>query len=193
MKTSLLRKLLAVGLVGLMMVSSGCRGGLTTSLVWRINVYHPAPVPRVSLAVTPNKDDVLVEYDECFAKSRDVRVRAYWLFKYAAVDTNAMERPKPAFVPLDTFTNFCSIPVVCSTNAISPLGYSVQSKMDSAAFTLWRNGALVGEYHLPVYSNAPPVTWGRVALTPLSVTTDAAIIAAILICIGASGGGGGAR
>ncbi|HTL73944.1 MAG TPA: hypothetical protein VL863_11630 [bacterium] len=193
MKTSIFRKLLAVGLAGLMAGTSGCTSGLTTSLVWRKNLYHPAATPRLCLMTSPQKDDVLVEYDECFAQSENVRPRSYWLLAYAASINNPADPPKPKFVNPADCENLAPVPRVCSDGEVATNGYCFKEEPGLRSFVLWHDGAMMGTCSLPVYSNAPPVTVGRVVLTPLTVTTDAAIIAAILFCLGAGGAGGGAR
>ena len=189
MKTFLLRKLLAVGLAGLMAGTSGCTTGLTTSLVWRKNLYHPAATPRICLMTSPQKEDVLVEYDECFAGSEEVRPRAYWLLAYAARINQPADPPTPKFVNPADYANLAPVPRVCSESNVATNGYCFKEETGLRSFVLWHDGAMMGTCSLPIYSNAPPVTVGRVALTPVTVATDAAIITLILFCYG----GGGAR
>jgi len=174
-------------LAGAMLFNGGCTSGLTTSLVWRIKAYHPAEMPRLNLATSTQKNDVLVQYDECFAKSSTLRPRAYWLLEYAAKDTNSMNRPKPEFVNLADYTNLCVVPMVKPREAIPTNGYCVLPTANQLAFTLWRNGTELGNYNLPVYFNAPPVTFWRVALTPVTVAADTAIVIGV---VGGSAGGG---
>ena len=180
MKRTFQKVVIGLLLAGATMLFSGCRSGLTTSLVWRIGVYHPAQVPRLKLATRPGINDVLVQYDECFAHSGTVRPRAYWLFEYAAKDTNAVRRPKPAFVSCAGHSNLCCIPQVKISEPIPTNGFCARLSTNEISFTLWRDSTEVGEYILPVYSNAPPATWGRVLLTPVTVTTDAAIVTAAI-------------
>jgi hypothetical protein len=181
------------GLSGLVLLGGGCRSGLTTSLVWRIHEYHPAATPRLQLATVPGTNDVLVRYDECFAKSTNSRPRAYWLFAYAVHDTNRLNRPKPNFVPPESFTNACPIPQLATENAVPAQSDWVMVRSfptvptQAGVFKLWRNGTYAGQYELPVYSGAPPVTWGRVLLTPVTVATDAAIVAAACMAAGGYG------
>ena len=189
MKTSIYRKLLAVGLAGLMAGTSGCTSGLTTSLVWRKNLYHPAATPRLCLMTSPQRDDVLVEYDECFAKSDDVRPRAYWLLAHAGSINNPADPPKPKFVNPADCENLAPVPSVCSESDVATNGFCYKEESGLHSFVLWHDGKMMGTCTLPIYSNAPPVTVGRVALTPVTVATDAAIITLILFCYG----GGGAR
>ena len=184
-------------LAGATMLFSGCRSGLTTSLVWRIGVYHPAQVPRLKLATRPGINDVLVQYDECFAGSGAVRPRAYWLLEYAAKDTNTARRPKAEFISCASDTNLCFIPRVQISEPIATNGFCARLSTNEISFTLWRDSTELGEYKLPVYSNAPPVTWGRVLLTPVTVATDAAIVTAavgvfiLVTCPPIFGAGGG--
>jgi hypothetical protein len=175
-------------LASAMLLNGGCTTGLTTSLVWRIKEYHPAEVPRLTLATCDQKNDVLVQYDECFANSRQPRQRAYWLWEYAGMDTSSQRRPKPAFAEIATLTNLCAVPMV-ETNEVKPRqGFYAVPAADQRSFELWRDGAALGEYRLPVYFSAPPVTWGRVLLTPVTATTDAAIVTAVIGAFGMSAG-----
>lgn len=188
MKATLLQKLLAVCLSGLMAGGTSCTTGLTTSLVWRKNLYHPAANPNLSLASFPQEQDVLVHYEECFAKSDQTRPRAYWLLTYESWKTGSEAAPVPEFVNPENYPGLKPVPLVDSDLKLLTNGYCAIVRPGNRQFSLWRNGAKMGEYSLPVYSNAPPVTAGRIALTPVTVATDAAIVAAILMCIGAGAG-----
>lgn len=179
MKT-IAKLLLNTALAGVVLAGAGCRQGLTTAMVWKIDEYHPARIPRLQLSTVPGTNDVLVQYDECFVNSQTLRPRAYWLFDYAAKDTNALRRPQPEFIRAGTLTNLCPIPQVERCGAIPANGYGVRLSTSENSFQLLRDGRAVGEYHLPIYSNAPPATWGRVLLTPVTVTTDAAIVTAVI-------------
>ena len=176
-------------LVGTALLLCGCRTGLTTSVVWRIKDYHPASPPNLRLSTLPGTSDVLVQYDEQFARSHWVKPRAYWLLAYAARDTNSLERPKPRFVNTATLTNLCPVMLPGGRESRPMNGWCALPSWDQRSFTVWQNGTALGEYRLPVYSNAPPATWGRVALTPVAVTTDAAIVAAVICAAGLSRGG----
>jgi hypothetical protein len=162
----------------MMALSSGCRTGLTTSLVWRIKSYHPAEMPNVCLASSEAKNDLLVQYDECFADSKEVRPRAYWLLEYADSIKNPDDPPKPQFVNTADCGTLLPVPMVVSGHNVSTSGFCVVRGPDQSKFALWRDGISMGTYSLPVYSNAPPVTVKRVALTPVTVAADGCIIVA---------------
>ena len=180
-----------VALAALVFPCAGCRSGLTTALVWQVGEYHPAHLPRLQLSTVSGTNDLLVQYDECFEKSKTIRPRAYWLFTYSNRDTNSVCRPKPKFVNPERIPNLAPIKMLCGPDVATNSGYCVRKVNNPRAFELWRDGAEVGSYRLPVYTNAPPTTWGRVALTPVTVTTDTAIVATALIIIGAGGCSGG--
>ena len=178
MKTRIEKTILGLALICATMLISGCRTGLTTSVVWRIKDYHPAAISNLRLSTLPGTNDVLVQYDEQFAHSSRIKPRAYWLSAYAAIDTNSVERPKPKFVNATLLTNLCPVALI-GTNISRPTsGFCAMPSPNHHSFKLWRTGTTLGEHTLPVYSNAPPVTCWRVALTPLTATTDAAIIVA---------------
>ena len=128
----------------------------------------------------PGKDDVLVCYDECFENSTNRQPRAYWLFAYHERDTNCFERPKPKFVKVEHLTERQSVFSLAWPDLLPTNGVCAVATEDQHAFELWRDGAWVGSYTLPVYTNAPPVTWWRVALTPVTATTDAAIATVVV-------------
>jgi len=176
-------------LAGVILAGTGCRHGLTTALVWEIGQYHPARIPRLQLSTAPGTNDVLVQYDECFASSKTLRPRAYWLYPYVYRDSNPVERPKPKFVNPETIPNLTPIKLLCSSVVATNGGYSARQLSNERAFELWHDGAPVGQFELPVYSNAPPVTWGRVALTPVTVATDAAILTVLAAGRGGAGFG----
>lgn len=190
MKNSVQNDVFILLLAGTMVLTGGCTSGLTTSMVWRINQYHPAEISRLNLATVPQKSDVLVQYDECFAKSKTVRPRAFWLLEYAAKDTNCWHRPKPDFVNLAEFTNLCVVPLIQSQTKVLTNGYCALPATNQQSFVMWHDGVAMRNFSLPVYSNAPPVTWGRVMLTPVTAATDTAIV---VLLVGACGLGAGAH
>jgi len=178
MKTRIEKAVFGLALICATMMISGCFPGGTTSVVWRIKDYHPAHTSNLRLSTLPGTNDVLVQYDEQFAHSSRIKPRAYWLSAYAAIDTNSVQRPKPKFVNATSLTNLCRVAFI-GTNISPPTnGFCAMPSSDNHSFKLWRIGTTPGEYTLPVYSNTPPATWWRVALTPVTVTTDAAIIVA---------------
>lgn len=144
-------------------------------------------MPRLCLLTSPQKDDVLVEYDECFAGSEELRPRAYWLLAYAAGINKPADPPKPKFVNLADYDNLAPVPRVCLESEVATNGYCFKEEPGLTSFVLWHDGVMMGTCSLPVYSNAPPVAVWRVMLTPVTVATDAAIIAGL--CLGASGAG----
>jgi hypothetical protein len=159
---------------GLLILASGCKSGLVTAQVWKVDCYHSASEPHVLLSIMPGRSDVLVQYDEVFGKFSEVTPRAYWLQPYKQRQSNAAGRPD--FIPPETCTNLESVPLGNLNSAVPTHGYHGALHENSASFSLWCDGRLEGVYSLPHYDAAPPVTWWRVSLTPVTVATDAAIV-----------------
>lgn len=194
MKNNLANKFTGAALAAVMALAGGCRSGLATSMVWRIGSYHPAADPQLRLSAPPDNGDVLVQYQECFAGATNARPRAYWLLAYELRKADGGEPPAPHFVDTKKIKGLLPVPQVCPANPPPTNGFSYCLQADRRSFEMWVSGALGRGYTLPEYSAAPPATAGRVALTPLAVATDTAIVAAILFCIGAGGGvGAGGR
>src|SRR5262245_19634451 len=76
-----------LALLAMVLLNTGC---LTHSL-WRGEIREPARDPGLTLAVAPDRQDVLVQYNE--SQSDKVRHRSYWLFEYAEKGTG-----RPRFI-----------------------------------------------------------------------------------------------
>lgn len=162
--------------------------GLITCRLWRKTLYQAAKDPHLRLTQAPQTRDVLVEYDEQQGKSTRLELRAYSLFAYA---TNTSKHPKPGFVNPAACAAMEPIPLLDATASDNPPsnGYCAVLAADRHSFVLWHNGADLGCFDLPVYREARPTVW-RIALTPVCVTADAAIIGAVIGVAGLSAGMG---
>jgi hypothetical protein len=166
--------------------------GCVTQAVWQKSSYQPAKDPRLSLAHSAQKNDLLVCYEEECTQSGKIRSRAYWLFSYNLKDTNVLNSPKPEFVDPDTFTDLSPVLMLdgrTARNHIPTNIYCARLEANQHSFTLCRGGAECGTYNLPFYSSAPLTPFWRAAVTPVAVTADAAIAATVVIVwIGMNGG-----
>lgn len=189
MKCSLRVVIFGLMLAAMPIFTSGC----VTHALWKKTSYQPAEYPRLSLASSAQANDVLVCYDEQCARSSKVRLRAYWLFAHSLNDTNSFKHPKPGFINPAVCTNLSPVAILigaAATNVISTNGYCALPASDQRSFRLWWKGTELGTYNLPIYSNAPPATFWRVAMTPAAVAADTAIVAVIMGFWGMSAGMG---
>ncbi len=187
-----------------LVVASTLVTGCATPMVWSRKSYEPADHPRLALGLATDSEDVLVCYDEGRptsqlpsyfpermksrrlghqGESSRTQRRAYWLFSYVA--TQKELREKPPFTDPTAYERLSPITVieVAPTNTPSATGYCAFANPDSRVFHLYRDGEKLGDFWLPAYETAAPVTVGRVALTPPAVVADAAIVA-VLIPVG---------
>jgi hypothetical protein len=195
MKQNILNKTIALMLATSVVLNSGCTAGY----VWKKDVYHPAANVRLRLSAEPQGTNVLVQYEECFAKSTDSHPRAYWLWPpetyqpvvqsrprvkdLRATQTNRVVQTKPIFVKPVGETNLLAVPFISETNRVGTNGYCALVSPDQTNFKLWHNGILLDDYKLPVYTNRPPPSFKRVVMTPVSLTADAVIVAAAVAAV----------
>ena len=193
MKQNFLCKSIALTLASSVVLNSGCTAGY----VWKKDVYHPVANVRLRLSAEPQGTNVLVQYDECFAKSTRSRPRAYWLWppeiyqpvvqfrprggELRATQTNRFVPAKPIFVKSAGESNLLLVPFIVDTNRVATNGYCALVSPDQTNFKLWRNGIQLDDYKLPVYTNRPPPSFKRVAMTPVSVTVDAVVVSVIVV------------
>ena len=197
MKQNILNKSIALTLASSVVLNSGCTAGY----VWKKDVYHPAANVRLRLSAEPQGTNVLVQYDECFAKSTRSRSRAYWLWppeiyqpvvqvrphggEQRATQTNRFVPAKPIFIKSAGKTNLLAVPFIAETDRVATNGYCALVSPDQTNFKLWHNGILLDDYKLPVYTNRPPPSFKRVAMTPVSLTADVVIVAAAVAAVAA--------
>jgi hypothetical protein len=146
-----------------------------TSRLWQGQDYvAPAPDPKLAIFRTPQ--GILAQYDALYEHSGDLHRRAYYLepnLKRVAAGQ------KPIFSdPAKTRTQTV-IPILprAAIGGVSPEWYAVCSS-NFCAFTIYRQGKAVGSYELPVFKDQME-TAAQVALTPLAVTGDVSVVAAV--------------
>ena len=179
--------------LSLLAVLSCVMTGCVTSALWedgRFARFHePAAPPKLRLFESPEKQDILVQYDEWLDMNEKLKTRTYWLGQ----DTKSSSNPhKPAFVSARTATGLQPIRIYESP------AFDVQTNAELAAvmvwnppgFTLYSREKVMGSYVLPVYEDGSATT-KKVLLTPLAVTADAAIVAGYLFLLYAQGCAGG--
>jgi hypothetical protein len=146
--------------------------------------HQPAPIPDLHLYQSTKQNDVLVVYREQSERNEHVRTRAYWLNKN---QIRVTRQSAPIFINKKTAKNLPAVPIFDLTPANDPGIYALSGTNQS--FMLFLNGRDVGSYSLPAYDAERPVG-EKIALTPIAMTADAAIAAAvagvIFLCLEAS-------
>jgi hypothetical protein len=163
-------------LVNLMAAAAcSCLCGCMTGSLWHGSDYVvPSPDPKLALEQTPQ--GTLVQYDALAERNGKVHREAYYLESNCGrVDKGR----KPVFVDPARTGPQTAIPVIprLATNE-PPLELCAVYTTNSYTFTIYRRGKRYRSYDLPVYKDGRE-TAERVALTPLAVTGDATIIAAV--------------
>jgi hypothetical protein len=162
----LLHKTVAMGLSAIVVFNSGCTAGNLGE------VYHPAAMTELKFSAAPQGTNVLVEYEESSATSTKSHPRAYWLWPTETNQPVVQLRPrgdklrsadrsiriKPIFVDSAAETNLLAVPLINETNQVTTNGYCALVSSNQMNFKLWRNGVLLDDYKLPVYTNWPPPT-----------------------------------
>jgi hypothetical protein len=148
-------------------LNTGC---LTRSL-WSDETHRASPHPNITLALSPNQDDVLVQYNE---KQPDkIRRRSYWLFDYTTLQGG---EGKPEFVRANNYPELIPLTLSHDEAMAEPTGGFVAVKDPSKrSFELQRYGVPIGHFDLPSYTVDAKPTFERVALTPLAAVGDGVI------------------
>ena len=170
----------------LVLTQSGCTYALWTDQTYQ-GYHQPAPNSGLHLYQSKKPDDILVVYREQSESNEHVRTRAYWLNKNQIRVTH--DSP-PDFISQKKDRNLPAVPVFDSmpTNESAMPHFFALSETNQS-FKLFSGEREVGSYHLPAYQAQRPVG-EKVALTPVTMTADAAIAAAIagivILCLWAS-------
>lgn len=171
-----------------MLSQSGC-----TYMLWSDQNYdafrQPAPNPDLHLYESKKQNDILVVYKEQSERTERIHTRAYWLNKN---QIRVTQQSPPFFISKKAAQNLAAVPVFDSmpTNQYGIQTFYALSGTNQS-FTLYSGTHEVGAYTLPAYDAGRPIA-EKIALTPVTMTADAAISAAvagvILICLEASSG-----
>jgi hypothetical protein len=162
----------------LLLVGCSIFSGCVTKQLWQDSAFNePCPNPNLHLYYSESKRDVLAVYDELHEPSSLAHTKAYYVFK-SAMRSNPN---KPAFVDARKTNGLVLIPIT-STNAIA-LGVKTNRfarvEANGSTFTLYLNGEERGPFDLPVYpSGFHRAT--QVALTPVAVAADTAIVGTVV-------------
>ncbi len=188
------RRLVILPAVTCVAVCSGC----ATPALWKHTAarqWEPTEVLELRADDRPAHHDVVAIYRErCLSTNAPAkpRLRAYAL--YASM-TNGAAGKGPVFVSFRTATNLCPVPLFpagqAPTNALEvPALYGVRGE-GPCKFTLYTRDQSPQTYELEAYTQKTR-TLARVLLTPISVATDAAAVAAVsVVLIAASPGAWG--
>ena len=139
---------------------------------------QPADKLNLQLFQSSPATNLLVVYDEIAERNEAVRTRAYWLNEN---ENLIRQNKRPHFVNVKSSDHLAAVPVFCrplSSGAKLPDLYAVAGT-NKQSFTLYRAGAAVALYDLPVYNDGKGRV-ERIALTPITVTADATVIGGVI-------------
>jgi hypothetical protein len=203
-----------IGMTKLLTLSAGLflLAGCATPALWTDVRRIPAEDPHLALALATDATDVLVSYDEAPPKLEKKCPRSsYWLFAFANTPSRS-QKHLPNFESATLTGSLAPIPVIdvgasndtSASNSEQPPrgetgttpspnfdlpthGYYAVTTPGTNSFHLFQQGRDLGEFALPYYAPAPLPTGAKIALTPLAVAFDLALIAVAVF--GAFAGG----
>jgi hypothetical protein len=161
--------------------------GCATSALWKagsVDFHEPYPPSRLELFDAPQKNDLLVVYDELSPGGDTARRRAYFLREN---EERIKSVQKPRFVSLNATNGLRGIPLLGETNAFHPHdGFVVYARTNGAGnrFTVFRgNESGSDRLQLPAYR-----CWitgaKRALLTPVTLILDVTVIGGYLYARG---------
>jgi hypothetical protein len=182
---------LSVGLLLLLLAGAGCQTVQKHSLTYKLwdtgdlsKWSEPAPDPHLALFQDRHNAQVLVQYDAFSERHTAVKRQAYLLQPNQAL----VEAGKPPqWAPLSLAEQMEPVrtlpePTTFTNRPPKQSTYAVVTK-EGRAFLLYQPGASPLGCDLPVYEETSG-TPARVALTPLAVVGDTAMVAGVLAVIG---------
>lgn len=171
----------------ILLLESGC-----TYALWNngnLDAYkEPAPTANLRLFASQKQSDFLVVYSEYSERNDSIHTRAYWLNKN---ESRVENKRIPAFARKNSVDHLPAIPVFYALPDKTDLNWNLYAVCNTNldTFTLYSDNREIGSYVLPFYKDR----WGtieKVALTPVTVTADTAIVggcAAVLCAYGLEG------
>jgi hypothetical protein len=162
---------LSVLLLVVTLLAQGC----ATKALWSEKHYHPARPTNLELSARPDRQMVLVQYDEQYEDSRKIQRRAYWL----DLNDRYPITERPIFLKTVDPSGLQPIPIlpeITATNAMPQTGYAARMVSNHKRFELWQDGAPIAEFMLPEYDAKAPADFYHVAVTPFAVVADGIII-----------------
>lgn len=151
--------------------------------------HQPAPNADVHLYESKKRNDILVVYKEQSERTEHIRTRAYWLNQN---QIRVTEQCEPIFTSKKAARNLPAIPILDSmpTNGFNLQSFYVLTETNQS-FTVFCGPRQMGSYSLPMYDAGRQVA-EKLVLTPVTMTADAAIAAAVtgivVLCLYASSG-----
>jgi hypothetical protein len=160
----------------------GCesvRDASFTGRLWHPEDYvEPAPDPKLALSQTPQ--GILVQYDASYEHNGALHRRAYYLEPNL---NRVAAGQKPGFVNPAKAGPQTVIPIFLRSAADQPRPeLCAVCSSNFCTFTIYRRGQVLGPCNLPVFKDQRE-TATQVALTPLAVTGDASVVAAVAGCL----------
>ncbi len=181
MKKNLHRLLLVMLGIAFVLGATGCATPALWSKKNRIGSFKPSPKPNLVLFHSDLRGDVLVLYDEQIDKKSGVKRRAYYLFENKDI---IQKGSAPNFVSPQETNSLAVIPILpdegVAEDQLRDL-FAVTSDSPHQV-TLYYDGGCVGTYALPAYQGTTH-KWARIAVTPLAVGADGALILAAAIAM----------
>jgi hypothetical protein len=157
---------------------SGCdtvRNDSLTAKLWHDTSFVvPSPDPKLAISQTPK--GILVQYDAVSERSGEIKRHAYLLEPNLG---RIAKRQKPVFTDPAKAGPRLAIPIFTKTipGPARPEMYVVCST-NFSTFSIYSGKLSLGPCDLPVFNDRS--TAKELALTPLAVTGDASVIAAVL-------------
>lgn len=157
-----------------------------TGHLWNQSDYIvPSPEARLTLAQTP--DGILVQYNSVTERNGEIHRHAYFL---EANNQRIAAGKQPVFIDPATIQPQTTIPVfwrMPENQRLPNLCALGQTNLDE--FVMYRDGKRGESYDLPVYNDKRKVA-EKAALTPLAITGDATVVAAVVAYLWARGHAG---
>ncbi len=184
---SLLRNLTArkcafASMLLLSLFACGCTSELWDQKTFA-HSYQPAVPNKLRLYYSSKREDILVQYDELKDLENAVRTRSYWLGQNML---RANPDREPHFVSAKKSRGLIPIPITETppTNTLSgSLKFYAVARRDDDFFTLYSGDGPPDPFQLPRYRD-PTQKVKQIALTPLTVGVDAAVVGAVVGAIG---------